>query len=181
MIRAVVASLVVAHGWAALEAESIPSLPDFGTPPSPMWSGYLDASAAENGTMLHYWYSQKEGTESSPSGAGYPVVLWLNGGPGSSSILGMLQEMGPVLINNTGGLMANPYAWTKQANLLILESPGGVGYSYCAEMLTGGSCHNTDVSTAAAARAALQDFFTTKFPELASSPLYITGESYAGV
>ena len=86
MIRAIVASLVVAHGWAALEAESVPSLPDFGTPPSPMWSGFLDASAAENGTMLHYWYSQKEGAESSPSGAGYPVVLWLNGGPGSSSI-----------------------------------------------------------------------------------------------
>jgi len=52
-------------------------------------------------------------------------VLWLNGGPGSSSILGMLQEMGPLLINATGGLMANPYAWTKQANLLVLESPAG--------------------------------------------------------
>ena len=145
-----------------------------------MWSGFLDASAAENGTMLHYWYSQKEGT-TDVSGAGSPVVLWLNGGPGSSSILGMLQEMGPVLMNVTGGLMANPYAWTKQANLLILESPGGVGYSYCQAMTEGGSCHNTDISTAAAARAALQDFFNNKFPELLNSPLYITGESYAGV
>uniref|UniRef100_A0A7S2FYK5 Carboxypeptidase n=1 Tax=Octactis speculum TaxID=3111310 RepID=A0A7S2FYK5_9STRA len=48
-------------------------------------------------------------------------------------------------------------------------------------MLEGGNCHNTDISTAADARAALQDFFTAKFPELSSSPLYITGESYAGV
>ena len=89
--------------------------------------------------------------------------------------------MGPVLINATGGLMANPYAWTKQANLLILESPAGVGYSYCAAMAEGGSCHNTDISTAAAARAAIQDFFSTKFPELKAGSFYITGESYAGV
>ena len=76
--------------------------------------------------------------------------------------------------------MANPYAWTKQANLLILESPGGVGFSYCAAMLEKGNCHNTDISTAAAARAAIQDFYV-KFPELLGSPFYITGESYAGV
>lgn len=102
------------------------------------------------------------------------------GGPGSSSILGMLQEEGPLLINATGGLMENPYAWTREAHLLILESPAGVGYSYCKEMLEGGSCSNTDKSTAAAARAALQNFFEEKFPELRENPFYITGESYAG-
>jgi serine carboxypeptidase-like clade 1 len=107
--------------------------------------------------------------------------LWLNGGPGSSSLLGMMQEQGPLLINATGGLMQNPYAWTKQANLLALESPGGVGFSYCAAMKTGGNCKNTDISTAKAARAALQDFFKNKFPELRSNDFFITGESYAGV
>jgi len=127
--------------------------------------------------MLHYWYAQSDAA----TAAQLPVVLWLNGGPGSSSILGMLQELGPLLINATGGLMRNPYSFTKQANLLILESPGGVGYSYCAAMLTGGSCSNTDKSTAKAARAALQDFFAIKFPELKANGLYIVGESYAGV
>ena len=52
-------------------------------------------------------------------------------GPGSSSILGMLQEQGPLLINQTGGLFENPYAWTKLGHLVVLESPAGVGYSYC--------------------------------------------------
>ena len=127
--------------------------------------------------MLHYWFAEAEvsGAES------LPVVLWLNGGPGSSSIIGMLQEHGPLLINATGGLMRNPYAWTKQANLLILESPAGVGYSYCAPMKAGSACNNTDVTTARAARAAVQDFFKSKFPELRGNGLYITGESYAGV
>jgi len=128
--------------------------------------------------MLHYWFAMGE-----QEGAleRLPLVLWLNGGPGSSSILGMLMEMGPLLINSTGGLMRNPYAWTKQANVLVLESPGGVGFSYCAAMQANGSCSNTDDSTARAARAALQDFFATKFPELRELPFFITGESYAGV
>ncbi len=35
-------------------------------------------------------------------------------------------------MNATGGLMENPFAWTKLAHLVVLESPAGVGYSYCA-------------------------------------------------
>lgn len=169
-------SLLAGAATAAPEADFVPTLPGYGVPPSPQWSGYLDASAEEPGTMLHYWFAAAESQQDTA-----PVVLWLNGGPGSSSVLGMLEEHGPLVMNATGGLMQNPYAWTKQANLLILESPAGVGYSYCAAMETGGSCHNTDVTTAKAARAALQDFFANKFPELRSLPFFITGESYAGV
>lgn len=175
--RCAAIALLLSAAWAAPASDEVPDLPGYGTPPAPQWSGFLNASAAEPGTMLHYWFAQAE----SPDSASMPVVLWLNGGPGSSSILGMLQEHGPLLINVTGGLMRNPYAWTKQANLLVLESPGGVGYSYCAAMLSGGNCKNTDVTTARAARAALQDFFANKFPELKDNKFYITGESYAGV
>lgn len=155
--------------------EQVVSLPDYGPPPTKQYSGFLDASAAEKGTHLHYWFS-----ESSKSPTTDPVVLWLNGGPGSSSILGFLQEVGPLLINATGGLFENPYAWTTQANVVVLESPAGVGYSYCAKALQGQGCSNTDKSTAAAARAAMVNFFE-KFPELSKNEFYITGESYAGV
>lgn len=152
-------------------------LPGYGAPPAPQYSGFLDASAAEPGTKLHYWFAQAE----VPDAATRPTVLWLNGGPGSSSILGFLQENGPLLINRTGGLMRNPWAWTKQANLLALESPAGVGYSYCEASLGGGSCANTDNSTASTSLASVVDFFQNKFPTLARNPFYITGESYAGV
>jgi serine carboxypeptidase-like clade 1 len=84
-------------------------------------------------------------------------------------------------MNATGGLMENPWAWTKLANLLILEAPIGVGYSYCEAQMQGKACQNTDRYTASATRVALQDFFTTKFPELAKNEFFITGESYAGV
>lgn len=159
------------------ESDLVTHLPGFGALPHPQYSGFLDASAAEPGTKLHYWFAQS----SRDDYASRPVVLWLNGGPGSSSVLGWLQEMGPLLINRTGGLMPNPWAWTLEANVIALESPAGVGYSYCEAQLGGGACRNTDNSTAAAALAALVDFFHNKFPALARNDFFITGESYAGV
>ena len=152
-------------------------LPGYGVPPFPQYSGFLDASAAEPGTHLHYWFARCEQSD----WATRPTVLWLNGGPGSSSVLGWLQEIGPLLMNRTGGLMRNPWAWTRQANVFVLESPAGVGYSYCEAQRGGGSCSNTDNSTAATSLAALERFFFAKFPSLAANDFFVAGESYAGV
>jgi cathepsin A (carboxypeptidase C) len=170
------AALLFARVWASPSEDVINSLPTFGKPPTPQWSGFLDSSAVENGTMLHYWFAETSG----PVSKSTPIILWLNGGPGASSVTGMLEEQGPFLIGDDGVLIANPYSWNRVGHFLILESPAGVGYSFCLAMRTGGDCVNTDKSTARAARAALQDFFV-KFPELISNPFYITGESYAGV
>lgn len=138
----------------------------------------MSADAVEPGTRLHYQFIASSLARPVQE---TPVVLWMNGGPGSSSLLGLLQELGPLMLNATGGLFANPYAWTQRAHLLILESPAGVGYSYCAAQLRGGSCSNTDKSTARAARAAVVDFYGRLFPELRKTDLWLTGESYAGV
>jgi len=168
---------VVTLAIASPSADAVQTLPGYGKPPSPHFSGYLNADAATKGTRLHYWWASADVAD--PSTA--PVVLWLNGGPGSSSVLGMLEEEGPLIINNEGNLMRNPWGWTRLAHLIVLESPAGVGYSYCANMTTGGACYNTDDTTSMDAYAALQDLFTTKFPEMRSNPFFITGESYAGV
>jgi carboxypeptidase C (cathepsin A) len=164
----------------------IHQVPLYGRPPTPMFSGYLDATndgcdMATNGPIckLHYWLALGEDNDDGP-GVTKPVVLWMNGGPGSSSLLGLLQEVGPLLMNATGGLMNNPWGWTRIVNLLILESPLGVGFSYCSRQVQGKPCVNTDQYTAKTNRAALVDFFTNKFPELAGNDFFITGESYAG-
>mmetsp|Transcript_1507 Transcript_1507/g.1852 ORF Transcript_1507/g.1852 Transcript_1507/m.1852 type:complete len:584 (+) Transcript_1507:60-1811(+) len=161
----------------------IEELPDFGQTKTPHFSGYLNGAAGcdtvANGPLceIHYWLAL---AETDPSTA--PLVLWLNGGPGSSSLLGFLQEEGPLLINAKGGLMENPYSWTKYVNLLAIEAPIGVGYSFCSRQQDEGKpCKNTDRYTASTSRAALVDFFQNKFPDLASNEFYITGESYAGV
>lgn len=65
-----------------------------------------------------------------------PVTLWLNGGPGCSSLLGYLQEIGPFYLEDGANykpgdnLTENKNAWTKISNLLFMESPAGVGFSF---------------------------------------------------
>eukprot|EP00501_MAST-03F_sp_TOSAG23-6_P000911 GSMAST32.ASY1.ANO1.947.1 assembled CDS len=161
ILKSIALCAVITLVSAAPESDFVESLPLYGPPPTPMYSGFLNATSTK---LNHRWA---------------PTVLWLNGGPGSTSMLGMLQENGPLLINATGGLMDNPYAWTKYANMLYLESPSGVGFSYChLSSVPDSDCKNTDVTTARDARIALQDFFTNKFPELRGNEFFITGESY---
>lgn len=104
-----------------------------------------------------------------------PVLLWLNGGPGCSSLIGLSYENGPFKFKpNSTDMEANPYSWNRKANLLYLESPGGVGFSI------GPSVNVTDASVQEANLQAMLTFFA-KYPSLRSNPFYISGESYAGI
>uniref|UniRef100_A0A915LRJ8 Carboxypeptidase n=1 Tax=Meloidogyne javanica TaxID=6303 RepID=A0A915LRJ8_MELJA len=104
-------------------------------------------------------------------------VLWLNGGPGCSSLLGLFTELGPYLLSDDGTkLIKNPYAWNNKANVLFLESPAGVGYSYS----TDGNLTTNDDETANYNYEALKQFYS-KFPDFKGRPTIISGESYAGV
>ena len=55
-----------------------------------------------------------------------------SGGPGCSSLAGgFLSELGPYYpTNEPGGLQRNEFAWTQAANVIFLESPAFVGWSY---------------------------------------------------
>ncbi|KAL1511300.1 hypothetical protein AB1Y20_006105 [Prymnesium parvum] len=161
---------------AAPSSHRVHNLPDYGAPPSPQYAGFLDAGAAENGTRLFYWLALCD----APHPAECPTLLWRNGGPGSTSVIGMLQEHGPLLIGADAALIPNPFAWTSVANLLVIDAPAGVGFSYCAASLVGEPCSADDHSTAAVTAAALDHFFSM-FPELHASKLFMAGESYAGV
>lgn len=117
------------------------------------------------------------------------MVLWLNGGPGSSSLIGLLTENGQIVtddrsleepIDGVPQVFLNPYSWTNYANMLYLESPKGVGFSYCTDAKKSADCVNTDESTAEDAYEFLVNFFNA-FPEYKSNKFYITGESYAGI
>ena len=134
------------------------------------YSGYLEIPNTKR--ALHYVLleSQSDPTKD-------PVVLWLNGGPGCSSLLGMITEVGAfVQPDGSDDFVANPYSWNRKANLLFLESPPGVGFSYSDELLYTPS----DPNTASDNYQALLSFFR-KFPQFKGRDFFISGESYAGM
>ena len=111
--------------------------------PSQMYSGYIDAGSDCQESSC---YSMKEHyifVESENDPTKDPVVLWTNGGPGASSLYGLFVELGPFFLsdksltteyhNLTGvpSLFRNRYGWSRFANLLIINSPPPVGFSYC--------------------------------------------------
>lgn len=60
-----------------------------------------------------------------------PLSIWLNGGPGGSSLLGMLSENGPCSINADSNSSApNPWSWNREVNVLFIDQPVQVGFSY---------------------------------------------------
>lgn len=137
------------------------------------YAGYVTVNE-KNGRALFYWFY-----EASSQHDDKPLVLWLNGGPGCSSVgYGATQEIGPFLVDtNGGGLKSNPFAWNKEANMLFLESPVGVGFSYTH---TSSDFDNLgDEFTANDAYEFLQKWFL-KFPTYRKRTFYIAGESYAG-
>ncbi|XP_077459560.1 lysosomal protective protein [Stigmatopora argus] len=149
------------------EVISLPGLPK--QPAFKHYSGYLNVA---NGKHLHYWL-----VESQNSPASDPVVLWLNGGPGCSSLDGLLTEHGPFLIEDDGvTLRPNPNSWNKIANMLYLESPPGVGFSYSDD----GDYATNDTEVSLLNYLALKEFFRL-YPELSANGLFLTGESYAGI
>lgn len=135
-----------------------------------IYSGYLDTLI--DGNQLFYVYYQSQTNPSTD-----PVLLWLNGGPGCSSLFGMLGEIGPVTTDNfSGEFKLNQYSWNMQLNLLFIEQPAGVGFSKAADI-----SHNwTDVENAKNLLAGVKDFFNT-FSDLKGREFYISGESYAGI
>ncbi|XP_025788396.1 lysosomal protective protein [Puma concolor] len=157
-------------GRAAPDLDEIQCLPGLAKQPAfRQYSGYLRGSGSKH---LHYWFveSQKDPKSS-------PVVLWLNGGPGCSSLDGFLTEHGPFLVQPDGATLEyNPYSWNLIANVLYLESPAGVGFSYSDDK----SYATNDTEVAQSNFEALKDFFRL-FPEYKDNELFLTGESYAGI
>lgn len=157
-------------GDAAPAADEVTYLPGLQKQPSfRQFSGYLSVA---DGKHLHYWFVESQNDPSSD-----PVVLWLNGGPGCSSLDGLLTEHGPFLIQDDGvTLQYNPYSWNKIANMLYLESPVGVGFSYSDDQ----NYVTNDTEVSMNNFLALKEFFRL-FPEFSKNQLFLTGESYGGI
>ncbi|CAN8252078.1 unnamed protein product [Cochlearia groenlandica] len=159
---------------AAQRADRVTELP--GQPPVKFrqYAGYVTVNET-HGRALFYWFF-----EATQNPNKKPLLLWLNGGPGCSSVgFGASEELGPFFPQNSTkpNLKLNPYSWNKAANLLFLESPVGVGFSYT--NTSSDISQLGDTVTASDSYNFLVNWFK-RFPQYKSHDFYIAGESYAG-
>jgi len=123
------------------------------------------------------------------------LLIWFNGGPGCSSLVGNMGENGPVgtakfrpgiprfdnhATDIDAPLVENPFAWTKKSAVLYVDQPGGVSFSTASsEWTVEESLKRTEDDIADAFYPFLQNILTTF--DLTKQKLYLTGESYAGM
>ncbi|KAL9647765.1 hypothetical protein ABK040_001371 [Willaertia magna] len=133
------------------------------------FSGYLKDTRNGNLFFLYFPNVDKKA----------PLVVWLNGGPGCSSMIGLFLEIGPLKLKDTI-LEDNPYSWTKFSNLLIIDNPVTSGFSYTtSDPSTDTNFPKSGTEIGSDLLHILQQFYN-KFPELFPNDLYLFGESYGG-
>ncbi|KAJ6590529.1 serine carboxypeptidase, partial [Mycena vulgaris] len=134
------------------------------------YSGYFNIA---NDKHMFFWFFESRASPSTD-----PLVLWLNGGPGDSSATGLLFELGPCAIAAEGKTtISNPHSWTNHANVIFLDQPVDVGFSYS----TGPDGPVKGSAEAAQDVYAFLQLFFEQFPEYSKLPFHVAGESFGGI
>ncbi|KAL5537214.1 hypothetical protein ACEPAF_1037 [Sanghuangporus sanghuang] len=155
-------------------------LPNVTFPLSRNWAGNIPVNRTNhpNDTLFFWGFESKNGslTAGADENLSAPWALWLNGGPGASSMLGLILENGPLHVTDSGSMAPNNFSWDKLADYIWVDQPVGTGFSTAES--NGGYIVDEDQMG--------EDFLNFLrnlvriFPSLASRPLLLTGESYAG-
>jgi len=149
----------------------ITNLPGYNGPQLTQYTGYITINE-NTGKSLFYWLIE---SESNP--ATDPLIVWYQGGPGCSGLIGLFSEVGPYRPDYNGGIVYTDLSWTKFANLLFLEQPAGVGFSYSNNT----NDYNTNDTQASLDNFAFLEGFLSEFPQYKNTQIWLAGESYAGV
>ncbi|KAK6347705.1 Cell death protease [Orbilia javanica] len=133
-----------------------------------MHAGHIEVDPATNGNLF-FWHVTNRHIE-----ARQRTVIWLNGGPGCSSLDGALMEVGPYRVKD-GKLSYNEGSWHEFANLLFVDNPVGTGFSY----VNGNGFLHELPEMANHFVTFLEKFFEI-FPHYEKDEIWFGGESYAG-
>ncbi|KAF9525355.1 Alpha/Beta hydrolase protein [Crepidotus variabilis] len=157
-------------------------LPNITFPMGKTYAGNLPVNRANhpNDTLFFWGFEKSPGSLTAslkPSNA-EPWGIWLNGGPGSSSMFGLFFEAssnGPISINGDYSASSNQYSWDKLADYFWIDQPVGVGYSTADK-----EGYVADEDQIGKDFMGFLSNLVKVFPSLAQRPLQLTGESYAG-
>ncbi|KAI3731574.1 hypothetical protein L1987_62763 [Smallanthus sonchifolius] len=147
----------------------------------PTKSGYLPINSTTGSAIFYVFYEAKNPNNISLSET--PLLIWLQGGPGCSSMTGNFFELGPWLVTSSLRhnvehltLKPNPASWNRLFGLLFLDNPIGTGFSIAStpeEIPRDQNTVSKHLSIAIKKFIASNSLFESR-------PIYITGESYAG-
>ena len=103
--------LLVSSNGVTTPRVAVDHLPGFGPPPTRHWTGFVEVDPTTSTNLFYYL------VESAAYPQRDPLIWWMNGGPGASSLAGLFGENGPLLLNESGMLTPNPFAWNQNANV----------------------------------------------------------------
>lgn len=161
--------------WAIASSKASPSSPVSATTDeyicgnTPNEAGYIKLANKKDDHYFYWFFEAQNDPETAP------LVIWLTGGPGGSSMLALFLENGPCRIQPDLSTKVHPYAWTNNANMIWLDQPTTVGFSY-------GAAEDEDFDESDAGENLywfLQGFLE-KHPEFGGREFFLTGESYGG-
>ncbi|AEC07395.1 Serine carboxypeptidase-like 10 [Arabidopsis thaliana] len=166
--------VLIRHVDSAAIVKSLPGLE--GRLPFELETGYIGIGEEEDIQLFYYFIKSENNPKEDP------LLLWLDGGPGCSSLGGLLFENGPVALKSAVYNGSNPslfsttYSWTKMANIIYLDQPVGSGFSYSRTPIG----KSSDTSEVKRIHEFLQKWLS-KHPQFFSNPFYVTGDSYSGM
>jgi carboxypeptidase C (cathepsin A) len=132
--------------------------------------GYLPIN--RDGLSMFYWlFKARDQTIANP-----PLIIWLEGGPGCAGVSNALVDNGPFDLQLNGTLLKNPYAWNNFADVIFIDQPMCVGFSFCQSV---NQVPLYEKGIAADIYQFLKNFMNT-YPNYKGRPFYVTGVSYGG-
>jgi vitellogenic carboxypeptidase-like protein len=134
-------------------------------------AGFITTDAERSKHMFYWFFPAQNGNESAP------LVVWLQGGPGGSSLFGLFSEMGPYSLTEDLQPVKRNVTWNKDNAMLFIDNPVGAGFSFTD--VPDGFCTDSKGCVAENLYSLLSQFYTLH-EHLQANPLYITGESYGG-
>ena len=112
------------RGAVSAESHKVVSLPGAPTLSVSQYAGLLHADGTGDSNIFYWLF------ESARDPLKDPILIWLNGGPGCSSMDGLFIELGPYRMNKDRSISKNVHSWHNFANLLFIDQPVGTGLSY---------------------------------------------------